>query len=318
MTFEYILLDDVNDSLAHARQLAHYMRGLNAYVNLIPYNSVDEHGFKPSSHVEEFKDELLRLHINCTVRKEHGRDIMEYYALTDIGKIREKNQDQAATAINLKDQVLGVVCDGMGGHKAGEIASHVVEEHVLTCFKANPPFLDDEEVTNWLMDTVLEAHQIVKRMANMQEDTKGMGTTVAIAVVDGDDAFFCHVGDSRIYIYDDQEITQMTRDHTLVNELIERGAITKEEGKNHRQKNVLMQAIGVEMNIVPDIQKYKLNGKNILICSDGLFNSLEDEEILNIVKKNMNVRDKVHLLIEQANEHGGHDNIAAVLIEGGR
>lgn len=334
VTFEYILLDDVNDSLAHARQLAHYMRGLNAYVNLIPYNSVDEHGFKPSSHVEEFKDELLRLHINCTVRKEHGRDIdgacgqlrakrsggdiMEYYALTDIGKIREKNQDQAATAINLKDQVLGVVCDGMGGHKAGEIASHVVEEHVLTCFKANPPFLDDEEVTNWLMDTVLEAHQIVKRMANMQEDTKGMGTTVAIAVVDGDDAFFCHVGDSRIYIYDDQEITQMTRDHTLVNELIERGAITKEEGKNHRQKNVLMQAIGVEMNIVPDIQKYKLNGKNILICSDGLFNSLEDEEILNIVKKNMNVRDKVHLLIEQANEHGGHDNIAAVLIEGGR
>ena len=318
VTFEYILLDDVNDSLAHARQLAHYMRGLNAYVNLIPYNSVDEHGFKPSSHVEEFKDELLRLHINCTVRKEHGRDIMEYYALTDIGKIREKNQDQAATAINLKDQVLGVVCDGMGGHKAGEIASHVVEEHVLTCFKANPPFLDDEEVTNWLMDTVLEAHQIVKRMANMQEDTKGMGTTVAIAVVDGDDAFFCHVGDSRIYIYDDQEITQMTRDHTLVNELIERGAITKEEGKNHRQKNVLMQAIGVEMNIVPDIQKYKLNGKNILICSDGLFNSLEDEEILNIVKKNMNVRYKVHLLIEQANEHGGHDNIAAVLIEGGR
>ena len=75
VTFEYILLDDVNDSLAHARQLAHYMRGLNAYVNLIPYNSVDEHGFKPSSHVEEFKDELLRLHINCTVRKEHGRDI---------------------------------------------------------------------------------------------------------------------------------------------------------------------------------------------------------------------------------------------------
>lgn len=334
VTFEYILLDDVNDSLAHARQLAHYMRGLNAYVNLIPYNSVDEHGFKPSSHVEEFKDELLRLHINCTVRKEHGRDIdgacgqlrakrsggdiMEYYALTDIGKIREKNQDQAATAINLKDQVLGVVCDGMGGHKAGEIASHVVEEHVLTCFKANPPFLDDEGVTNWLMDTVLEAHQIVKRMANMQEDTKGMGTTVAIAVVDGDDAFFCHVGDSRIYVYDDQEIIQMTRDHTLVNELIQRGAITEEEGKNHRQKNVLMQAIGVEMNIVPDIQKYKLNGKNILICSDGLFNSLEDEEILNIVKKNMNVKDKVHLLIEQANEHGGHDNIAAVLIEGGR
>ena len=170
---------------------------------------------------------------------------MEYYALTDIGKVREKNQDQAATAINLKDQVLGVVCDGMGGHKAGEIASHVVEEHVLTCFKANPPFLDDEEVENWLMDTILEAHQIVKRMANMQEDTKGMGTTVAISVVNGNDAFFAHVGDSRIYVYDNKEIVQMTRDHTLVNELIARGAISEEEGKHHRQKNVLMQAIGV-------------------------------------------------------------------------
>ena len=75
VTFEYILLDGVNDSLTHARQLAHYMRGLNAYVNLIPYNSVDEHGFQPSTNVEAFKDELLRLHINCTVRKEHGRDI---------------------------------------------------------------------------------------------------------------------------------------------------------------------------------------------------------------------------------------------------
>ena len=115
---------------------------------------------------------------------------MEYYALTDIGKIREKNQDQAATAINLKDQILGVVCDGMGGHKAGEIASHVVEEHVLTCFKANPPFLDDEEVTNWLMDTVLEAHQIVKRMANMQEDTKGMGTTVVAATIENQMMYF--------------------------------------------------------------------------------------------------------------------------------
>ena len=94
---------------------------------------------------------------------------MEYYALTDIGKIREKNQDQAATAINLKDQVLGVVCDGMGGHKAGEIASHVVEEHVLTCFKANPPFIDDDEVKNWLMDTVLKEWQICKKIPKVWE-----------------------------------------------------------------------------------------------------------------------------------------------------
>lgn len=243
---------------------------------------------------------------------------MEYFALTDIGKVRNKNQDQAVVAINGKDQVLGLVCDGMGGHKAGEIASHVVEDHVLTCFRGNPPFIDDEEVENWLMDTVLEAHQIVKRMANMNEDTKGMGTTIAVAVVIEDYVYICHVGDSRIYLYNSNSLEQITKDHTLVNELIDRGAISVEEGKNHRQKNVLMQAIGVDMNIVPDINKVELNGRNVLICSDGLYNSLSDKEILEVLYKDDLVDHKVHELIEQANEQGGSDNIAVVLIEGGR
>ncbi|MGN1181666.1 MAG: Stp1/IreP family PP2C-type Ser/Thr phosphatase [Faecalibacillus sp.] len=242
---------------------------------------------------------------------------MEYFAATDIGKIREKNQDQAVTAINIKDQVLGLVCDGMGGHKAGEIASHVVESHVLTCFKGNPPFIDDEEVENWLIDTVLEAHQIVKRMANMDEDTKGMGTTVAIAVVCKDDVYVCHVGDSRIYLYDNNKLEQITKDHTLVNELIERGAISVEEGRHHRQKNVLMQAIGVDMDIAPDIKKMNRQGRNVLICSDGLYNNLSDEEILSILRQTYQVKDKVKHLIRAANDHGGSDNIAVVLIEGG-
>ena len=242
---------------------------------------------------------------------------MEYFAATDIGRVREKNQDQAVTAINLKDQVLGLVCDGMGGHKAGEIASHVVENHVLTCFRANPPFLDDEEVENWLIDTVLEAHQIVKRMANMDEDTKGMGTTVAIAVVIEDDVYLCHVGDSRIYLYDCHCLKQVTKDHTLVNELIERGAISIEEGKNHRQKNVLMQALGVDMDIVPEMKKVSLKGRNILICSDGLYNNLTDQDILQILCQKDKVENKVKALINEANAHGGSDNIAVVLIEGG-
>lgn len=243
---------------------------------------------------------------------------MEFFALTDIGKVREKNQDQAVAAINGKDQILGLVCDGMGGHKAGEIASHVVENHVLTCFRGNPPFIDDEEVENWLMDTVLEAHQIVKRMADMDEDTKGMGTTVAIAVVAQDAVYVCHVGDSRVYLYNSNSIEQITKDHTLVNELMERGAISKEEAKNHRQKNVLMQAIGADMDIVPDICKVELQGRNVLICSDGLYNNLSDQEILDILYKEDFVKNKVHELIDCANDHGGRDNIAVVLIEGGR
>lgn len=242
---------------------------------------------------------------------------MEYFALTDIGKVRNKNQDQAVAAINGKDQILGLVCDGMGGHKAGEIASHVVEDHVLTCFRGIPPFIDEEEVENWLMDTVLEAHQIVKRMANMDEDTKGMGTTAAIAVVMDEQVYTCHVGDSRIYLYDENGIEQLTRDHTLVNELIERGAISKEQGKNHRQKNILMQAIGADMDIVPEMNKVDLNGRNVLICSDGLYNNLSEQDMIKILRKKDMINNKVHELINQANEQGGSDNIAVVLIEGG-
>lgn len=242
---------------------------------------------------------------------------MEYFALTDIGKIRNKNQDQAVAAINGKDQILGLVCDGMGGHKAGEIASHVVEDHILTCFRGVPPFIDEEEVQNWLTDTILEAHQIVKRMANMDEDTKGMGTTAAIAVVMEDMVYTCHVGDSRIYLYDDHSLHQLTKDHTLVNELIERGAISEEQGKNHSQKNILMQAIGADMDIIPDMNKAQLKGRNIMICSDGLYNNLSDEDILDILKNKDQVKNKVHLLIDRANEQGGSDNIAVVLIEGG-
>lgn len=242
---------------------------------------------------------------------------MEYFALTDIGKVRNKNQDQAVAAINGKNQILGLVCDGMGGHKAGEIASHVVEDHVLTCFRGIPPFIDEEEVENWLMDTVLEAHQIVKRMANMDEDTKGMGTTAAIAVVMDEQVYTCHVGDSRIYLYNENGIEQLTRDHTLVNELIERGAISKEQGKNHRQKNILMQAIGADMDIVPEMNKVDLNGRNVLICSDGLYNNLSEQDMIKILRKKDMIKNKVHELINQANEQGGSDNIAVVLIEGG-
>ena len=136
-------------------------------------------------------------------------------------------------------------------------------------------------------------------------------------VVIEDDVYLCHVGDSRIYLYDRHCLKQVTKDHTLVNELIERGAISIEEGKNHRQKNVLMQAIGVDMDIVPEMKKVSLKGRNILICSDGLYNNLTDQDILQILCQKDKVENKVKALINEANAHGGSDNIAVVLIEGG-
>lgn len=149
---------------------------------------------------------------------------MNYYAKTDIGKVRNKNQDQAAVNANIKDQVIAVVCDGMGGHRSGEIASRVVMDHVLSCFDIIPPFDTPEELKKWLQETIVECDQIVKRMAMQNVEHQGMGTTIVVAIFMDNKLYVSHVGDSRAYILKDGQLTQITKDHTLVNELVDRGA----------------------------------------------------------------------------------------------
>lgn len=241
--------------------------------------------------------------------------MMDYVAKSDVGMQRSQNQDEVVVIGNGKDQVLAAVCDGMGGHNAGEVASRVAMEHIVTSFRCIPSFLNGEEVEKWLSDTIFECDEMVKKMANTNKETKGMGTTVAIAVVVDDVAYLAHVGDSRIYIYDHNEFKQITVDHTLVNELLKRGAISEEAAVNHRQKNVLTQAVGAESNIKPSFYKEDVTHKSLLLCSDGLFNCLTDEEMYEIVLSQGTVRDKADQLINQANKNGGNDNISAVIIE---
>ena len=126
---------------------------------------------------------------------------MNYYANTDIGRVRSKNQDQAMVIVNIKDQIVAVVCDGMGGHRSGEIASRVVIEHVMSCFNCIPPFDNDIEVKKWLQDTIEEANIIVKKMAMQNEEHRGMGTTIVIAVFMNGMLYISHVGDSRAYVF---------------------------------------------------------------------------------------------------------------------
>lgn len=240
---------------------------------------------------------------------------MNYYAKTDIGKVRKKNQDQATVMANNQDQILAVVCDGLGGHKAGEIASRVAVDHIVGCFKVNPPFQSEDEVKKWLHDTIYQTDQIIKKMATGINEQEGMATTAVIAIwIDG--IIHCsHVGDSRLYIVNETSMEQITQDHTLVNELVKQGAITQEEAKHHIQKSVLLQAIGAKGDLNPSYSHHKLNKGMTLLCSDGLYNALDLDDISLILKKKLALKERVELLIEKANENGGPDNIAVAIIE---
>lgn len=240
---------------------------------------------------------------------------MEYFAQTDIGKMRSKNQDQAVISVNSKDQVLAIVCDGMGGHKAGEIASRVMADHIVSNFRIYPSFSSGEEIEQWILETIFQANEIILKMAQTSENLEGMGTTVVLAVIDEDEAYICHVGDSRAYVLKDGELKQITKDHSLVNALIDQGAITVEEAKHHSQKNVLLQAIGATLGIKPSMQRVDIKDQLLLLCSDGLYNSLDDIEIAAILNSEEKITDKVSQLIDSANQSGGLDNIGIAVVD---
>ncbi|MDD8049345.1 MAG: Stp1/IreP family PP2C-type Ser/Thr phosphatase [Thomasclavelia sp.] len=239
---------------------------------------------------------------------------MNYYGLTDIGKIRNENQDQIVITANGQDQILGAVCDGMGGHNAGEVASRVAAEHILSSFRTIPFFNGENEIKQWLHETITECNNIIQRMASNSPETKGMGTTVAITIVDKSNAYISHVGDSRVYMYNSRTFKQVTEDHTLVNELVQRGAITKEAAKTHAQKNVLTQAVGADVLMSPSFYKVDITKYNLLICSDGLYNCLDKKQIHTILKSKQTLNEIVKQLIDDANDNGGKDNISAVVI----
>ena len=240
---------------------------------------------------------------------------MNYYAKTDIGRVRTKNQDLATVIANSKNQILAVVCDGMGGHKAGEIASRVVMDHVVGCFKVNPYFLNEEEVLTWIAETIAKSNEIIKKMAHSNPDHEGMGTTIVLAIVFEDMLYISHVGDSRAYYCTEDSIVQITKDHTLVNALIDQGVITKEEAKHHSQKNVLIQVLGASDKIEPSIYSQKFEDGKLLLCSDGLYNTVSEKIILQIVNRKEDTKQKIIELIDEANANGGHDNIGITIIE---
>lgn len=239
---------------------------------------------------------------------------MRIYSQIDIGKERSVNQDAFFAGEISQDIAFAVVCDGMGGANAGEIASQTavktISEYIINSYRRKITIRDFLKI---LKNALISANLTIYEMAQKDEKLKGMGTTAVVAVVKGNEVAIAHVGDSRIYLVND-ELTQLTRDHSIVQTLIESGQITEEDAALHPRKNVITRALGVEADVAVDTGEVVLqDNETLLLCTDGLTNFVTAEDILKTFKEN-DISLVPEKLVMLANEGGGGDNITAVTV----
>lgn len=239
---------------------------------------------------------------------------MKICALTDVGKVRQINEDSFYIA-DKSGYSYAIVADGMGGHQAGEIASSIAVQKISSALEAGlTPELDRFQAMEVLRRAFISANEAIYDYSCDNPSAMGMGTTTTACLIRDGYIIYAHVGDSRAYIISD-EIVQITRDHSYVQELVKLGQITPEEAKHHPRRNIITRAMGVERIVKVDTGVKPYNGEKLLICSDGLYGELEDTELLNIIKENK-AEAAAKQLIKLANERGGNDNITAVVMEG--
>lgn len=240
------------------------------------------------------------------------------FGITHIGSVRESNQDTYHTEQLSEDTYLAIVCDGMGGTNGGNIASSMASEIITQKVKSlYKPELDINSVRNILLTAVNAANSEIFIRSIEEKEYFGMGTTVVAAIISKDVAQIVHVGDSRAYLYKNNNLLQLTTDHSFVQELISRGEISESDAITHPQKNLITRAVGVQRKIQIDYDEVEVDPKDILlICTDGLTNMCSDTEIANILSQNnSDIKLSANELISLANKYGGTDNITAVLVQ---
>ena len=240
---------------------------------------------------------------------------MEYAYLTDPGKVRDHNEDSVIIVKNHNNEILLAVADGMGGHRGGEIASSIVISNIGKEFKELGKLGSKEDAILWIKNVVSEANVQIYKYTEENPESQGMGTTIVLAVLTNDYLLFGNIGDSSGYVYKDKQVHKITNDHTLVNLLLKSGEITEEEAKDHPRKNVLMKALGATTNVEMDIFDVETDVEGIFLCSDGLTNMLEDEQIAKVLNEETTADEKVNKLIIKANNRGGTDNISVAFLK---
>lgn len=240
---------------------------------------------------------------------------MKSYYITDTGKVRTHNEDSVMVVKNLSGEYLMVVADGMGGHKAGEIASSIVVNGLTERFKVLETIGSKEEAVNWIRENANSLNEDIFKYTDEFEESKGMGTTLVLSVVTKDYILFGNVGDSSGFVMKNKKLYKVTKDHTLVNLLVETGELTKEEAENHPRKNVLMRALGANNPVDVDIFDVDMQSDAILLCSDGLTNMLTKDQIEKVLNSELTIEEKVVKLIRKSNLRGGTDNVSIACLE---
>jgi len=239
---------------------------------------------------------------------------MKLAGKTDVGRIRQENQDDYRAGELPGGAVWALVCDGMGGAKGGREASQGACNVIENFFQEQYAQCGAGQEEPFLKKALLYANRFVFQKAAHEEALAGMGTTAVCALVRSGNVYLCHAGDSRAYLIRDGKLTQLTHDHSYVQELVDCGTITEEEAEHHPQKNIITKALGVDYRLEPEFTAAKLKREDrLLLCTDGLTNMVPVEEMEKLLAQGA-FYDLPDRLIEAANAHGGSDNITALLL----
>ena len=239
---------------------------------------------------------------------------MEIGFKTDTGRCRQKNED--ACLVRPVDHIFAVA-DGVGGNNSGEIASRtVVNEIARHCDNYSLPENDEAELKKFLMECMNNSNERVLDYSCRNFKNSGMATTVVLAYINGNTAYFVNVGDSRAYVLRGHRLTQVTEDHTYVNTLVKAGIISRKEAETHENKNMITRAIGAEYSVEPDFYKVTLKaGDIVLLCTDGLYDEVDQEFLINELRSEKKMSVISETLVEEANRRGGSDNITMIAIK---
>lgn len=240
---------------------------------------------------------------------------MQTFYMTDAGKVRTHNEDNVTIINNKNNEFILAVADGMGGHKAGEVASNIAIEHITESFERLETLGKKEDAIEWLRNIVREINDKIFSYTKEHPESKGMGTTLVIAVKTSDYTLYGNIGDSSGYVMKNEKLHKVTKDHTLVNLLVSTGELTPEQAKFHPRKNLLTRALGANDPIEIDIFDVDNSIQGLFLCSDGLTNMLTDEQIEKVLNSNLGVEEQVEKLIKKSNMRGGTDNISVAYLK---